>query len=179
MDTARLGDQMKESSVNTLQFLVLSVWPIGLGAISLGALTVGLTGFASSRATSADAKRALPSSSTLERFVVGFCAASSALGLVVAFQLIRLSRVSIPRFPVTGVLLAVSLLLLALPALFWGTRFRWVAEGFALVTLGTTAILGVWSFGFLFLPLLVVMAGVCIEHLLAIGRSFLRAHRRV
>jgi hypothetical protein len=75
--------------------------------------------------------------------------------------------------------LAVSLLLLALPALFWETRFRWVAEGFALMALGTTAILGMWSFGFLFLPLVVLMAWVCIEHLLEISRSFLSAHRRV
>jgi len=170
---------MKEASVDTIQFLVLSVWPIGFSAISLGVLTVGFTGFAASRAKSANAKTGLPSSSTVERIVVGLCAAASSLGLVAAFQIVRLSRVSLPRFPLTGLLLAVSLLLLALPALFWETRFRWVAEGFALMALGTTAILGMWSFGFLFLPLVVLMAWVCIEHLLEISRSFLSAHRRV
>lgn len=169
---------MKEVSVDTIEFLVLSVWPIGLGAISLGALTVGFTGFVSSRAKSANARAAPPSSSTVERFAVGLCAAASSLGLVAAFQIARLSRVSLPKFTVTGVLLAASLLMLALPALFWGTRFRWVAEGFALMALGTTAILGVWSFGFLLLPLLLVMTGICIAHLLETSRSFLRAHRR-
>jgi hypothetical protein len=39
---------MKEASVDTIQFLVLSVWPIGLSAISLGVLSVGFTGFAAS-----------------------------------------------------------------------------------------------------------------------------------
>ncbi len=170
---------MKETSLNAIQFLVLSVWPIGLGAIGLGALTVGFTGFALRREKSANAKTALPSASTVERFAIGLCAAVSCLGLVAAFQLVRLSRMSVPRFPVIGVLLAVSLLLLAVPALFWRTRFRWIAEGFALVALGTTAILGVWSLGFLFLPLLVVMAGLCVEHLFEIRRRFSRAHRRV
>ena len=170
---------MEEASVDAIQFLVLSVWPIGLIAIGLGVLTVGFTGFAAGRAKSANGETGLPSSSTVERIVVGLCAAASSLGLVVAVQIIRLSRVSLPRFPLTGVLLAASLLLLALPALLWETRFRWVAEGFALMALGTTAILGMWSIGFLFLPLLVPMVWVCSQHLLEIGHSFLSAHRSV
>jgi hypothetical protein len=68
-------------------------------------------------------------------------------------------------------LFAVSLLLLALPAIFWETRVRWVLEGFALVALGAAAILGMWSIGFLFLPLLVPMVWVCIQHLREIGSA--------
>jgi hypothetical protein len=170
---------MEEASLDTMQFLVLSIWPIGLTAIGLGVLTIGFTGFAAGRARKADGETGLPSSSTIERIVVGLCAAASSLGLVVAVQIVRLSRVSLPRFPITGVLLAVSLLLLVLPALFWETRFRWVAEGFALVTLGTTAMLLMWSIGFLFLPLLLLMVWVCLQHLRTIGHSFLNAHRSI
>jgi hypothetical protein len=167
---------MEEASVDTIDFLVRSVWPIGLIAIGLGILTVGFAGFATSRAKSADGEIGLPPSSMGERIIVGLCAAASSLGLVVAVQIIRLSRVSLPRFPVLGVLLAVSLLLLALPAVLWETRFRWVAEGFALVALGTTAILGMWSIGFLFLPLLVPMAWVCIQHLRQMSKSLSPLH---
>ena len=160
---------MEEASVDTIQFLVRSVFPIGAIAIALGVLTVGLAGFATGRAKSAHGETGLPSSSPVERVVVGLCAAVSSLGLVVAFQIIRLSRVSLPRFPLLGVLFAVSLLLLAMPAILWETRFRWVAEGFALAALGGAAILGMWSIGFLFLPLLVPMVWVCIQHLREIG----------
>jgi hypothetical protein len=170
---------MEEASLDTMQFLVLSVWPIGLTAIGVGVLTVGFTGFATGRAKKTDGETGLPSSSTIERFVVGLCAAASALGLVVAVRIILLSRVSLPRFPLTGVLFAASLLSLAFPVVFWQTRFRWVAEGFALVALGTTAILGMWSIGFLFLPLLVLMVWICIQHLREISHSFPNAHRSV
>ena len=170
---------MEEASVDTIQFLVLSVWPVGLIAIGLGVLTVGFTGFAAARAKGADDETRLPPSSTVERIVVGLCVAVSSLGLVVTVQIIRFSRVSLPRFPVLGVLFAVSLLLLALPAVFWETRFRWVAEGFALVALGTTAILGMWSIGFLFLPLLVLMAWVCIQHLREVNKTLSPLHLRL
>jgi hypothetical protein len=162
---------MEEASVDAIQFLIRSVFPIGAIAIALGVLTVGLAGFATGRANSADGETGMPSSSPVERVVVGLCAAASSLGLVVAIQIIRLSRVSLPRFPLLGVLFAVSLLLLGLPAVFWETRFRWVAEGFALAALGAAAILGMWSIGFLFLPLLVPMVWVCIQHLREIGSA--------
>jgi len=170
---------MEEASVDTFELLVRSVWPVGLIAIGVGVVTVGFSGFATVRAKNASGEAAQPSSSTVERIVVGLCAAASSLGLVVAFQIIRLSFVSLPRFPPLGVLFAVSLLVLALPGVLWETRFRWVAEGFALVALGTTAILGMWSIGFLFLPLLVPMVWVCIQHLLEMGHSFWSAHRSV
>jgi len=156
---------MEEASVDIIQFVVRLVWPIGLIAIGLGVLTIGFAGFATGRPKSANEEIGLPPSSMVERIVVGLCAAASSLGLVVAVQIIHPSRVSLPRFPVLGVLFAASLLLLGLPAVLWETRFRWVAEGFALLALGTTAILGMWSVGFLFLPLLVPMAWVCIHHL--------------
>jgi hypothetical protein len=156
---------MEEASVDPVQFLVGLVWPVGLIAIGLGVLTVGATGVAAALAKHRNVPVRPQSSSMLERIVVGVCAAVSSLGLVAAVQIIRLSRVSLPRFPLLGVLFAVSLLLLALPAVLWETRLRWVAEGFALVALGTSAILGMWSIGFLFLPLVLPMVWVCIQHL--------------
>jgi hypothetical protein len=164
--------------LDPIQFLVRLVFPIGLIAIGLGVLTVGVTGVAAAREKRGNAEIRVQSSSMIERVVVGICAAVSSLGLVAAVQIIRLSRISRPAFPPLGVLFAATLLVLALPAILWDTQFRKVTEGLALIALGAAAILGMWSIGFLFLPLVVAMAWVCVRHLREVD-NLRRLHRPI
>ncbi|MEO8910558.1 MAG: hypothetical protein ABI408_10090 [Gemmatimonadaceae bacterium] len=167
---------MEEAAVAVLQFFARLIWPIGLVAIVFGILSAGVAAFASA-SKNGRGNVALTQSSILERIVVWFCAVVSLLALVVVIQTIRFSPMSMPTFSTLSVLLAIALLLLALPALLWRTRLRWMAEGFALIGLAGSAILGMWSIGVFFLPPLALMLWVCIQHVGAVASALSTASR--
>jgi hypothetical protein len=136
-----------------------------LVAIGVGLLTIGFAGFAIGRAANAGGLSVPMKSSVLERTGVGICALISLLAVVVALQTIRLDGVNLRGYWTLSVLLVVSLILSGLPAMLWKTRLRWAAEGLASIALAVAAVIGVFSIGLFFLPVLVLMTWVCIQHL--------------
>ncbi|HVS60633.1 MAG TPA: hypothetical protein VHE82_08090 [Gemmatimonadaceae bacterium] len=153
---------MEEAAVATLAFLFRLILLVAVGA---GVLTLGLTGFARRRSENAGGQTIPVKSSVIERTAMGVSAVISLLALVVAIQTIRLSGVDLRAYRPLSVLFVVSTILLGLPAVLWKTRLRWAAEGFASIALVVVAVLSVFSIGFLFLPLLVLMTWICIQHL--------------
>ena len=156
---------MEEAAIATVQFLVRLLFPIALVAIGIGVLTIGFSGLARRRLEHVGERNFLPRSSAVEGAVVGVCAAISFIALVVAVQTVRLNGGGPPPYQPLSVLVVVSAMLLGLPALLWKTRLRWAAEGIACIALAVTAVLCGFSIGFLFVPLLVLMIWICIQHL--------------
>jgi len=153
---------MEEAAIGAVGVLLRFTLIVAIGT---GLLTIGFAGIVIGRAGT-DRGRSIPmKSSVLERAVVGICAAISLLALIVAIQALRLDGVTLRSYRMLSVVLIVSLILLGLPAILWKTPLRWAAEGLASIALAVGAVIGVFSIGGLFLPLLVLMTWICIQHL--------------
>jgi hypothetical protein len=168
---------MEEAPVTALQFFAGLILPVSLVAIVLGLFATAVGAFAAARPRRALAQSesensgagvpqgliSEPQSSAVERIAVGIFAAMSLLAVVVAIRSTNGSR--FPSVPIVSILLFVALLSLALPAILWKTRLRFVGEGLALIAVAAVAILGVWSIGVFVLPLVVLMMWTCLQHL--------------
>jgi hypothetical protein len=77
--------------------------------------------------------------------------------------------------PLSAVFLG-FVLLLSLPALMWRSHWRVPAEGLATIALSGVAVLSGFSIGFMFVPLLVAMLWICIQHLRADAKPALSDH---
>jgi hypothetical protein len=70
-----------------------------------------------------------------------------------------------PPPTVLATVFAVLVLVTALPALLWNSRWRRSAEGVATAALATDAILAGFSIGPLLVPLVLLMIWVCVERI--------------
>ncbi|HJQ12656.1 MAG TPA: hypothetical protein VJ840_16605 [Gemmatimonadaceae bacterium] len=104
----------------------------------------------------------------VERVAVGLLGGVAALGLLGLVESFRTQR---PDFPPLAAAFTVAILFCGLPALLWKSRWRVVAEGIATISVSVAAILSGFSIGFLFVPLVILMIGVCFARLRAAYRS--------
>jgi len=152
---------MEEVSLTLSHFLTALDLPVGLIAIVVGLFTaVRLV----PRAATPD----LPEVGLVERIAVGLCAGIAMLGFLGTIESVFTRR---PDFPPLAVLFAVAVILCALPAIAWKSRWRGVAEGVATVSIACAAILSGFSIGFFFVPLVILMIWVCVLRLRAIGKT--------
>jgi hypothetical protein len=101
-------------------------------------------------------------SSALERISVSLCTFVALIGAItIVMNVIRRNPIANPLFP----LFLGFALLLSVPALTWRSRWRVPAEAVATIALSGVAVLSGFSIGFVFVPLLVAMMWVCIQHL--------------
>lgn len=153
---------MEEAAIATVGVLFRFIL---LVAIGVGVLTIWFTGIARGRGANLRGETIPLKSSVVERILVGICAVISLLALVVAYRSIRVDGVTLRGYRALSVLLVVSLILSGLPAILWKTRLRWAAEGLASIALAVAAVIGAFSIGIFFLPLLALMTWICIRHL--------------
>jgi hypothetical protein len=164
---------MEEAAVGVL---VRLIWPIGLIAVCVGLVTLGVAIFPPKKARTRGSiifGGNVPGnrSPIAERIAVGLCTPISLLGLVVAFQTVRLRTPSEPAYRPLSVLFVVATIVMGLPAVLWKTRLRLAAEGLATIALAIASILAGFSIGFAFVPLTVLMIWICVQHLRAIDNS--------
>jgi hypothetical protein len=160
---------MEEASLGAFAFLIQVIL---LAAIGAGVVTIVVAGFAKYRPATVGGPTTLPESSFLERSTVGVCALISLLSLVVAVQSIRLDGATLRGRWRLSVLLVVAIILSGLPAILWKTRLRWPAEGIASIALAVAAVLSMFSIGLFFVPLVVLMTWICIQHVRVVNRLY-------
>jgi hypothetical protein len=161
---------MEEAALEVTGFLVRLIWPTGLIAVCVGLVTLGVAIFPPKKVRAGGRiifGGQVPGNRTpvAERIAVGLCAPISLLGLVVAFQTVRLRNASEPAYASLSVLFVVAIIVIGLPAIFWKTRLRLAAEALATIALAVASILAGFSIGFIFVPLTVLMIWICVRHL--------------
>jgi hypothetical protein len=161
---------MEEAALEVTGFLVRLIWPTGLIAVCVGLVTLGVAIFPPKKARAGGSiifGGNVPGnrSPIAERIAVGLCTPISLLGLVVAFQTVRLRSASEPPYRPLSVLLVLATIVMGLPAIFWKTRLRLAAEALATIALAVASILAGFSIGFIFVPLTVLMIWICVRHL--------------
>jgi hypothetical protein len=162
---------MEKSALTLPQWLGPLIFPVSLVATASGIALVAKSIWqrehtsadgASQSVSTGGSQSRLAGSSALERICVGICAFLGLLGAV-ALVVNEIRRDPVPH-PLSLVLLGL-LVLLSAPALMWRSPWRIAAEGVATIALSVVAVLAVFSIGFMFVPLLVAMIWVCIQHL--------------
>jgi hypothetical protein len=144
---------MEEAAVSVVRLLAVLDLPVALFGIVIGVFTALWRPFY--RPVSSVAR--LP-----ERIAVGLCLAVAVLGAI-GILLTILKRQPPPTLLAT--VFAVLILVIALPAVLWNSRWRRGAEGVATVALSVDAILAGFSIGPLFVPLVILMLWVCAERI--------------
>jgi len=166
---------MENAAIEAARFLVRLIFPIGLIAVCVGLVTLGAAVFPPKRVRTGGRIFAGPllgnRASMVERIAVGICGLIGLLGLVIAVQTVRLRTPSDPPYWSLSVLLVVATIVMGLPAILWKTPLRWAAEGLATIALAVAAGLTGFSIGFAFIPLMVAMIWVCVQHLRDIDKS--------
>ena len=152
------------------------IWPIGVVAVCVGLVTLGVAFFPPKKIRTSDAiifGGQVPGKRTpiVERIAVGICASISVLGLVAALQTVRLRTPSEPPYRPLSVLVVLATIVMGLPAVFWKTRLRLAAEGLATIALAVASTIGGFSIGFIFVPLTVLMIWICVQHLRDVDNS--------
>jgi hypothetical protein len=144
---------MEEAAVAAVRLLAVLDLPVGLFGIVIGLFTA-IWRPSSGRATTV---ARLP-----ERMGVGLCMAVAILG---ALGIVITSLRRQPPPTLLALVFAVLILVMALPALLWNSKWRRSAEGVATAALSLDAILAGFSIGPLFVPLVLLMMWVCVERI--------------
>jgi hypothetical protein len=144
---------MEEAAVAAVRLLAVLDLPVGLFGIVIGLFTATWRP-SSSHATTLGR---LP-----ERIGVGLCMAVAILG---ALGIVITSLRRQPPPTLLALFFAVLILVMALPALLWNSKWRRSAEGVATAALSLDAILAGFSIGPLFVPLVLLMLWVCVERI--------------
>lgn len=152
---------MEEGALRLTQFLTVLDLPVGLLGIAVGLYTAV-------RLVPRAASPYLAEVGLVERIAVGLCAGVAMLGFLGTIESVFTRR---PDFPPLAVAFAVAVILCALPALAWRSRWRGVAEGVGTVSISIAAILSGFSIGFFFVPLGILMIWVCVLRLRIAARS--------
>jgi len=155
---------------------VFMIFPIGVIAVCVGLVTLGVAFFPPKKVRSNGAiifggQVSGDRTPILERIAVGICAPISVLGLVVAFQTVRLRTPSDPPYRPLSVVFVLATIVVGLPAVLWKTRFRLAAEGLATIALAVASTIAGFSIGFIFVPLTVLMIWICVQHLWEVDKS--------
>ena len=167
---------MEEASLAVTQFLVRLIFPLGVVASCVGLVTIGVAVFQpkkdgrGGRITLRGNDRG-DRSPIAERIAVGLCAPVSLLGLIIAFQSLRLRNPSDGPYRPLSVILVLAIVVTGLPAILWKTRLRWAAEGLATIALAVASTIAGFSIGFIFVPLTVLMIWICVQHLREVDKS--------
>lgn len=162
---------MEEFGLTITLTLTRLIMPVSFVAITVGLILFGVTIRRAGRSglphqsAAEDGKYVQAKaveSSALERIAVGICGVVAVAGLVASItNEIRRNPVVHPAF----FLVLGLFLLLAAPALAWRTSKRVAAEALGTVALAVVTFLSGFSIGFLFVPLVVFMTWVCVQHL--------------
>jgi hypothetical protein len=144
---------MEEAAVAAVRLLAVLDLPVGLFGIVIGLFTA-VWRPSSSHATTLGR---LP-----ERMGVGLCMAVAVLG---ALGIVITSLRRQPPPTLLALFFALLILVMALPALLWNSKWRRSAEGVATAALSLDAILAGFSIGPLFVPLVLLMLWVCVERI--------------
>ena len=142
---------MEEGAAGLVRALVVLDLPLSLIGIAVGIFTVGRETVRLRTSSPIDL-------GLVERIAVGLCAGVAMLGFLGTIETLLLKR---PDFPPLAILFAASVILSALPAILWKSRWRGAAEGAATVFIATAAILSGFTIGFMFVPLVALMIWVC------------------
>jgi hypothetical protein len=156
--------------LGTLEFLFAALMPVSVVGACAG-LALVLVSLVERRGPVglASFDRAATRSSAIEPFVVAILGLLPVI--VIVTILAGIARGSRGPMRMTGTdslivfLIVIAACLVAAPAFLWRTRFRLIAEGVATVALSALALVGAWSIGILFLPLVAAMIWVCGFHL--------------
>lgn len=162
---------MEEGALTVVLGLAGLIIPISLIAFALALALIEksvrrLTRNGSSKRPASESTQAFESnqadSSAAERVSVVLSAFLSVLGAA-ALVMNEIRRDPVAHLAVIAYLGLI--LLLAAPALLWRSRWRLPAQGLATIALSVVAVLSALSIGFAFVPLLVMMIYVCVQHL--------------
>jgi hypothetical protein len=159
---------MEEVAVTIMQSLARAIIPSAVLAAIVGVAAIVTALFALRDARGFPQAKRGPEEGEpkpmSEKVAVTLCALVAVLGVVAVGRIIQY-RPDDSGYLSVSVLFAIALLALAFPALLWRTRLLLLGEGVAAIALAVVSFLTGFSIGILFVPLVLLMAWVCLRHL--------------